>query len=327
MVTIKHKEPEAGDARNEGSVSIEELEANPVDAMKRRMSARESRAGHQAKRAHIGFEVAARRMRPPRKVPRRLEEFLGTEEFARRGWQRLVEVADYVAHVVDGRTSGMLAVEDRETYMRILSLATLLKAAVQWIALDGSRPRFLVEAERYLAEGPQGVRVCAPTAVPEEELPDMVSGPVVARKGGRGTAGRLHVLAELKRDIVDILRPLDQRDLQQHLRVLKGPESKSQSDAWTLRCSLADCILFAVLNGACSDLLREQAFEWPPWDDARLQAIAMIFDALADVSVATEPAATREERLDEIAERVIRAGLAGLGVRAGKDLFRERRNR
>src|SRR5689334_5519674 len=38
-----------------------------------------------------------------------------------------------------------------------------------------------------------------------------------------------------------------------------------------------------------------------------------------------EPAETRAARLDELAEELIRGALAGVGIRAEKDLFRERR--
>ena len=263
-----------------------------------------------------------------RDFARTLEHRLGTEDFARRGWQRLLELADYVAHLVDGRTTGVLATESRGTYLRVLSLATTLKATAQWFALDHEdRPKFVVEAEKYLADAARGRRIAAPTTIAEDELPQMLSGPVAPRKGGRGAAGRLHALAELKRDIVELLRPLEQKDLQRHLRALRDPESEPAKEAWPLVSGLADCILFAVMNGLCADLLREQAFEWPPWDVARLQVVAAIHELLNDVSVAAEPAATREERLAEIAERMIRVGLAALGIRAEKDFFRERRDR
>jgi hypothetical protein len=260
--------------------------------------------------------------------PRTLEQRLGTEDFARRGWQRLLELADYVAHLVDGRTTGVLTTESRGTYLRVLSLATTLKATAQWFALDHEdRPKFVVEAEKYLADAPRGRRIAAPTTIADDELPQMLSGPVAPRKGGRGAAGRLHALAELKRQIVELLRPLKQEDLQRYLRALRDPESEPAKEAWPLVSGLADCILFAVMNGLCADLLREQAFEWPPWDVARLQVVAAIHELLNDVSVAAEPAATREERLAEIAERMIRVGLAALGIRAEKDFFRERRDR
>src|SRR5206468_1652257 len=61
-------------------------------------------------------------------APRTLEQRLGTDDFARRGWQRLIELTDYVAHLVDGRTTGVLATESRAVYLRVLSLATTLKA-------------------------------------------------------------------------------------------------------------------------------------------------------------------------------------------------------
>lgn len=57
----------------------------------------------------------------------------------------------------------------------------------------------------------------------------------------------------------------------------------------------------------------------PPWK--------AINELLTDADIGIDPVGARERRLEDLAERAIRAALAALGVRADKDLFRERRER
>lgn len=104
------------------------------------------------------------------KLPDTLEEYIVGEDFARRGVVRLIQVADYLAHLVDGRTTGVLATVDRETYASVLGLATTVKAALQWFLLDQTpRPKFVVEAEKYLAEGPTAEWIRPPEVILEDE--------------------------------------------------------------------------------------------------------------------------------------------------------------
>lgn len=90
--------------------------------------------------------------------PRRtLEEELRGEDFAERGLQRLADLADYVAHLVDGRSLGLFATEKPRTFEQVVGLASVIKAALQWFMLDReSRPKFVVELEKYLAESRPG---------------------------------------------------------------------------------------------------------------------------------------------------------------------------
>lgn len=47
---------------------------------------------------------------------RTLEEELISNDFATRGLDRLVDLADYFAHLVDGRTTGLLATDNPKTF-------------------------------------------------------------------------------------------------------------------------------------------------------------------------------------------------------------------
>jgi hypothetical protein len=262
------------------------------------------------------------------KLPRTLEECVAGEDFGRRGWQRLIEVTDYLAHLVDGRTTGVFATESRDTYLRVLSLATTVKAALQWFALDDSpRPRFVVEAEKYLGEGSADGWIRSPLYLPDDEQRALRTGPVVPRKGGRGRAGRLHALTELKRRLVELMQPLTQEDLHRHQSALRASELPAPKEGWILARALGDIIFFALVEGTCSDLLREQGFQWPTWDDVRFSLDLVMENVLDDADIGLEPATTRDDRLNELAERLVRAALMALGVRVDKDLFRERRER
>jgi hypothetical protein len=105
-----------------------------------------------------------------------LEQVIAGADFARRGWHRLFEVADYLAHLVDGRTTGILMLERPDTYRRAHGLATAVKAAFQWYALDASpRPRFIGEAETYLAEHAANDWIRSPPGAPPDEQRAMLS--------------------------------------------------------------------------------------------------------------------------------------------------------
>jgi hypothetical protein len=264
---------------------------------------------------------------PNSKLPDTLEECIAGEDFARRGLVRLIQVTDYLAHLVDGRTTGVLATVNRETYLRVLGLATTVKAALQWFVLDPARrPRFVVEAEKYLAEGPTAEWIRPPAVVPDDECQSIRAGPVVGRKGGRGSAGRLYSLSELKRNLVELLEPFTQDDLHRHQAALHDPEHPKPKEGWILGRAIGDVIYFALVDGVCSDMLREQRFEWPPWEQVRA-SLDLVVESALDRADIGEPADTRAARLDELAEELIRGALVALGVRVEKDLFRERRAR
>jgi hypothetical protein len=197
---------------------------------------------------------------------------------------------------------------------------------LQWFALDQSiRPDFIAEADRYLIDAPQDQWIDAPSSIPDGERLRVRSGPVVPRKGGRGRAGRLHALAELKRELIEILHPLNQKDLHAHLSALHNAK-RTTRQGWILARALGDQVLMALLRGTCAELLREQGFEWK-WDENRSSVEQAINELLLDANIGVEPAGTRERRLEDLAERTIRTALAALGVRADRDLFRERRER
>lgn len=261
------------------------------------------------------------------KLPDTLEEYIVGEDFARRGVIRLIQIADYLAHLVDGRTTGVLATLDRKTYASVLGLATTVKAAVQWFLLDQSpRPRFVVEAEKYLAEGSTAEWIHPPEGISDDECQMLRSGPIVGRKGGRGSAGRSHSLTELKRKIVELLEPFTQEDLHRHQAALRDPEQPKPKEGWILGRAVGDVIYFALADGTCADMLRERGFEWPPYEQVR-SALDLVVEHGLDNADIGEPAETRAARLEELAEELIRSALAALGVRADKDLFRERRAR
>lgn len=261
-------------------------------------------------------------------APGTLEEYLTSKRFAQRGWHRLIDTADYFARLVDGRTTGVFVTERRETYLRLHALATTLKAAVQWFALDDApRPRFVVEAEKYLAEGPRDEWIRSSDTIEEGKRMSIPSGPVVPRTGGRGVAGRLHALADLKKQMVELLRPLGPEDLRLHQRALRSPEADKPKEGWILGRALAECILFPIMRGLCADLLREQGFQWPPWDEAHELLERRMEYMLDDADLGGELEPLRDARLDEFVEGLICGGLGALGARVDRELFRERKHR
>lgn len=259
-------------------------------------------------------------------LPDTLEQYLASDDFVERGWRRLFDLADYFAHLVDGRTTGVFATENRDTYLRVCGVATALKATLQWFALDESgRPDFIAEADRYLIDRPQNDWIEEPRSIPDDERRRFRSGPVVPRRGGRGAAGRLHAVTQLKRELVEILRPLDQDDVREHFAAFSEPPHKTEQ-GWLLAYVLGDQVLISLFHGTCADLLREHGFEWS-WDENRSAVAKAINGVLLDANIANEPAVTRDLRLEALAERAIRTAFSALGVAAPRDLFRERRER
>lgn len=147
----------------------------------------------------------------------------------------MIDLADYIAHLVDGRSTGVLAA-DAQTYSQVLGLATALKAAVQWFRLDASsRPKFIAEAERYLAEQSIGQAIVGTRAVEPNDRPISIrSDPVAARKGGRGVAGRQEAVVRLKEAISRLLSKVSRQSctrtssrfkIHLHLSLLKAGSS------------------------------------------------------------------------------------------------------
>jgi hypothetical protein len=187
-----------------------------------------------------------------------LEQELGGEDFALRGWHRMIDLADYIAHLVDGRSTGVLAT-DAQTYSQVLGLATVLKAAVQWFRLDaGSRPKFIVEAERYLAEQPLGVAIAGTKAVEPNEHPISIrSGPVAARKGGRGVAGRQEAVVRLKDAISQLLSKVSTSELHAHQLAFQDPSAPKPAHGWVLAWGIADALIFEIPVGLLAEELQQ----------------------------------------------------------------------
>jgi hypothetical protein len=136
-----------------------------------------------------------------------LEQELGTLDFAKRGWHRLSDLADYISFLVDGRSVGFFDMGDPKVFNRLLALANTLKAAAQWFAFDHKvhRPPFALEAERYLVQSAHGKSFLVPFMPQECQCVNLRTGPVLPRKGGRGAGGRLHSLAALVAQMVDFM--------------------------------------------------------------------------------------------------------------------------
>ncbi len=255
-----------------------------------------------------------------------LEEELDGDDFAFRGWHRMIDLADYVAHLVDGRSTGLLAA-GAQTYGKVLGLATVLKAAVQWFRLDAdSRPKFIVEAERYLAEQPLDQAIVAPLAYEPNAHPISIRpGPVAARKGGRGPAGRQKAMLRLKQALIKLLAQVTNAHLQAHQQAFEDPVAPKPPQPWVLAWAIADSLLFEIPTGFLAEELQQQGFVWKSWDDRRQAAAKAASNVLEFADLSEEPASTRDERLGELAELLIRRMLTALGVTPDKDLFRVRR--
>jgi hypothetical protein len=259
-----------------------------------------------------------------------LEDELGTEDFAKRGWHRLSDLADYIAFLVDGRTLGFYAVGNQRSFERLVGLATVLKAATQWFGFDPEtrRPRFIAEAERYLVDGVQGRVLLVPFVSKEYQAVNLRSGPVLAKKGGRGAAGRLHSLAALVARMVWFLEKVPPEELGTHLEAYRNGSHRvsrvQHKLEWVLPVVLADSFVMAISRGTLTDLLRAKDFRW----DENMQmpqvrdAVARVLEN-ADLFGADEQ--ERRQLLEGVARTCVLAGLNALGIDVPKDLFRDRR--
>lgn len=260
-----------------------------------------------------------------------LEQELDGEDFALRGLHRMIDLADYLAFHVDGRSTGLYATENPETYAHVLGLASTIKAAVQWFHLDESqqRPRFVLEAQKYLADGPQDKLIAASRAFPPNDTPMCIlSGSVARRKGDRGAAGRQQDIAELKSELVDILGRVEQPDLADHQRAWREPGRALPKVGWVLAGKLGETLLFHLAQGWCSEMLRDSGFVWHSWDGQFATVGSAIADVLDDTDLGRDEAESRTDwraRLDGVCERIIRAALTALGIAVERDFFRDRR--
>ena len=184
-----------------------------------------------------------------------------TDDFAIRGWHRMIDLVNYISSFIEARSIGSRDVCDATTYERIRSLATALKATVQWFALDPeTRPRFVVEAARYLADGPLDEIVKAPKTVPPNGAPiSMRTGPIISRKGGRGAAGRQEEAARMRESVRLFLAPLSQEDLIAHQEAYRSPDSAQIAPDRVLARALAKHFLMRLLSGTFVEILMNKA--------------------------------------------------------------------
>ncbi len=250
------------------------------------------------------------------------------EDFAIHGWHRMIDLVDYIAARVDGRLTGVLVTKKPETFTRVLGLASALKAAVQWFHLDPNpRPSFVVAAEKYLAGQLRDQPIVASKPVPPNGSPMSIrSGPVVARKGGRGSAGRQEEVAELKAALIARIEPLSQEDLHVHQQAFRDASAPRPSQGWMLPLVIAEEVLFRIPNGTFAEMLREQGFLWESWE-GRLAAVAKeMLDVLDDADISDDSTMPRSDKLNDLAQTLIVRALLALGVTPDKDLFRRRRS-
>jgi len=199
---------------------------------------------------------------------------------------------------------------------------------VQWYRLDNEpRPKFVVEAEKYLAEQPADKVVVASKAMPWNSAPISIrTGPVVAKRGGRGAAGRQEEVSKLKEALVKLMEPLSQEDLHVHQEAYRANGGPLPRQGWVLAWAIADTVLFRIPTGALAEMFREQGFIWKDWYMRRVAAGKAALEELDDADLSEDPAETRAERLSELAERLIKRVLLALDVIPDKDLFRRRRS-
>jgi hypothetical protein len=278
--------------------------------------------------ASLSTPMSARTVPPIDPEPLSLEQELETEDFAVRGLHRMIDLADYISSLVDGRTTGLFVTKTPEVYTRLLGLASAFKAAAQWYQLDAApRPKFVAEAERYLAEQPLGVDIIAPKAMPWNHAPiSMRSGPVVAKRGGRGAAGRQEEVTKLKDALVKLIRPISPEDLHDHQQAYRADRGPLPREGWVLAWAIADAVLFRIPNGALAEMFREQGFVWKDFDIRRLAAGKAAYEVLEDADLSENPADTRADGLNELAEELIKRVLHALGVTPDQDFFRRRRS-
>jgi hypothetical protein len=241
-----------------------------------------------------------------------LEQELAGEDFAFRGMHRMIDLADYLAFHVDGRSTGLYATENPETYARVLGLASTIKAAVQWFRLGQSeqRPRFVLEAQNYLADGPQDKLIAASRAFSPNDSPlSILSGSIARRKGDRGAAGRQHDITELKNDLVEILSKVEQIELADHQHAWREVGQPLPRVGWVLAGRLGQALLFQIARGWCSEMLRDRGFVWRS-PDAQFQAVgSAIAGVLDDADLLRDESESRTDwrvRQDALSERIIR---------------------
>ncbi len=262
--------------------------------------------------------------------PYTLDDELGNEDFAKRGWHRLSDLADYISFLVDGRSLGWLAAGDPRVFERVFGLATVLKAATQWFGFDHKtrRPRFVVEAEKYLVDGVHGRVMLVPFVPHENQAINLRTGPVLARKGGRGAGGRLHSLAALVADMVRFLEQVPPEKLGTHLEAYHDGSYRLPYDQralpWVLPVVLMERFVMALPRGTLSDFLRERGFRWAK-DLQAPQVMAAIARVLENADLTGANARKRRQRAERIARACILAAIKALGVEPPKDLFRDRR--
>ena len=261
-----------------------------------------------------------------------LEREVGTPDFARRGWYRLTDLADYPSSLVDGRSVGLFVASSSNIRERLVGLASVVKAGAQWFAYDHRAPvpTFVSSAERYLSESRHGQPFYIPF-LHYRQQENLRTGPVVAHKLGRGAAGRLHSLAVVVSQITDIFEELGPEDLHIHLAAYKAgahldPNAPRPKERWVLPVVLAETIAFSLASGTLSDLLQDQGFHWT--NDLHVPQLAEVMAGIVeDIDLSLDGGdGPRSDRLEQSSRRCIQAALNTLGIVVPKDLFRDRRS-
>ena len=261
-----------------------------------------------------------------------LEQFLQSELAGRRGWDPLLTAVNFLSIGVDVRSLGWMSIDDPAQNQRFRAFVHTMRAAIQaYLLPEFPNPALAREAERYLASGPTGIAMFAPsTAVGEgEERPVLASGFIATGVHGWGDSSRISSVRTLITRILRILEPLSQNALDQDLALAnqylaaKGPSQ--QSEGLTKSEQIALLVLASFMCGFCLDVLREQGFQWR-LDTQGPRLYRETYAALESGRVGELDHELRTERLQRIAENIVRGAFKALGLKIPQDLLRDRRS-
>ncbi len=243
----------------------------------------------------------------------------------RYGWDPLFAAVNFLAIALDVRSLGWLSSADRAESKRYQGFVHTIRAAVQvYLLPEFPNPALASEAERYLARGPTDRLIFAPsTDVAEgEERPVLASGFIATGLSGQGHSSRISSVRTLLTRIKRLLAPLSQDALDQDLELTrlgrKGPAQASGGP--TKSEQIAELVLHSFMCGFCIDALRERGFKGNLYtylpDFYRETSAALHSERLGELDDEL-----RTERVQQIAENVVRGAFKALGCKLPLDLL------